>query len=100
MYEKKEEMSGSSIPFSPVAYEEQKNQIMKLWEKNFSKKYEETTSKELHIFTHNLVDRFLILKKYPPVSLNSFLKLLFEHPNLSKIDREVKNYFFFHLECF
>lgn len=63
--------------------------ILKLWQSLFQKSYEETTSKELHIFIHNLVERFYIIKKYPPPSMNSLLKHILEHNNLSTVDKEV-----------
>lgn len=66
--------------------------ILKLWQSLFQKQYEETTSKELHIFIHNFVERFYIIKKYPPPSMNTLLKCILQHNNLSNTDKEVIKY--------
>ncbi|KAL4459908.1 hypothetical protein ABPG74_003434 [Tetrahymena malaccensis] len=63
--------------------------ILKLWESIFEKSYENTTQEELHLFTHNLVQRLYVLSKYPPSAFGSFLSKLLLHPNLHIIDKNI-----------
>ncbi|EAR90896.2 hypothetical protein TTHERM_00145010 (macronuclear) [Tetrahymena thermophila SB210] len=63
--------------------------VLKLWENIFEKSYENTTQEELHLFTHNLVQRLYVLSKYPPSAFGSFLSKLLLHPKLHIIDKNI-----------
>ena len=65
--------------------------MIEVWPKIFKKTYQETNSNDLHIFVNNLVERLHIFRKNSPKSLNTVLKYTLEHPQLSTVNREVKN---------
>jgi len=64
-------------------------QVLKLWKSIFDKSYEATTEEDLHLFTHNLLQRLFVLSKYPPSAFGSLLSKLLIHPNLHIIDKNV-----------
>lgn len=75
--------------YSSISYGNQEKELKEVWEKIFTKKYEETTSEDLHVFIQSFVERFYILKKYLPHSFNNIVKYTFQHPQLTNVDREV-----------
>lgn len=62
---------------------------MALWNKIFSKEYNQTSQKEIHSFLEQFYHRLYLLSIEPCKTLSPFIVSLVSHPNISKIDREV-----------
>ncbi|KRX10428.1 hypothetical protein PPERSA_10527 [Pseudocohnilembus persalinus] len=73
-----------------IAYNKKgSKKIELLWEKVFQSKQEDTNEQQLHIFIHNLVQRFHLLNKFQPIIFSQFLIQIMTHPNLNLIDKEI-----------
>lgn len=60
------------------------------WQRIFANDYNKTGTFELHTFISNFIQRLHMLRKYQPRSLIYLLKGVLLHPNLQKLDKNVR----------